>query len=172
MRYATTTPAGLVPLLLIALVLTPASASASGARKGVHARHGEMVLLRDVSARHAVRTKPPGMALIVDPSPKSNIDQTLGTGELSDEEYASLGAGVSGAPAPAVTRMTDRALAPLGSLTSTTNGTVSGSGINQALGVPMGAVGNVTRGVGDQVRGALAQFPLVSPPATTAPPGG
>lgn len=172
MRYAIATPAGLVPLLLIAFVLMPASASASGARKGVHAKHGEMVLLRDVSARHAVRPKPPGMALIVDPAPKSNIDQTLGTGELSDEEYASLGAGNSGAPSPAVTQMTGRALAPLGSLTSTTNSTLSGSGINQAMGVPMGAVGNVTRGVGDQVRGALAQFPLVSPPAATPPPGG
>lgn len=172
MRYAIVTPAGLVPLLLIALVLVPSSASASGARKGVHAKPGEMVLLRDVSARHAVRSKPPGMALIVDPSPKSNIDQTLGTGELSDEEYASLGAGSSGGPSPAVTQITGRALAPLGSLTATTNGTLSGSGINQALGVPMGAVGNVTRGVGDQVRGALAQFPLMTPPATTPPPGG
>ncbi|QOW19546.1 hypothetical protein INQ41_00090 [Lysobacter ciconiae] len=172
MRYAITTPAIWVPLLLTSLVLMPATASASGARKGVQARHGEMVILRNVSARHAVRPMPPGMALIVEPSPKRNIDQSLGTGELSDEEYASLGAGSTSGPSPVVAQVTGRALAPLGAMTSTTNGAVSGNGIHQAVGVSMGAVGNVTRGVGDQVRGALAQFPLVSPPVGAPPPGG
>lgn len=170
MHYAITTPARLVLPLLIGLLLMPAIASASGARKAVHPKHGEIVLLRDVSARHAVRSKPPGMALIVDPSPRRSIDLALGTGELTDEEYASIGAGSPAGPSPAITQVTGRALAPLG--LSSTSGTMSDNGIHQAMGVPMGAVGNVTRGVGDQVRGALAQFPLVPPPATTAPPGG
>lgn len=171
MRPTIATPAKLAPLLLLLLLLTPVLAGASGARKGVHAKHGEIVLLRDVSARHAVRPKPPGKALIVNPSPQRAINQSLGTGELTDAEYASLGAGSTAGPLPAVTRFTGRALAPLGAVTSNT-GALSGNGINQTIGVPMGAVGNVTRGVGDQVRGALAQFPLVSPPAATPPPGG
>lgn len=173
MHSALATPVRILPLLLVTVLLMPAMASASGARKGVHAKHGEMVLLRDVSARHAVVGKPPGMALIVDPTPGDNIDRALGTGELSDEEYASIGAASAGGPMPGVTRITGRALAPLGALTSGNgNGALSGNGINQAMGVPMGAVGNVTRGVGDQVRGALAQFPLVAPPISNAPPGG
>ncbi len=171
MRPALATPIRRALPLLTLLLLLPAMASASGARKGVQAKPGEMVLLRDVSARHAVRPKPPGMALLVNPSPKSNIDQTLGTGELSDAEYAAIGSGGPAGSSPVIAQVTGRALAPLGGLTATT-GAVSGNGIGQALGVPMGAVGNVTRGVGDQVRGALAQFPLVSPPSVTAPPGG
>lgn len=171
MHPAFATPIRFVPLLFASLLLLPATASASGARKAVHARPGEIVLLRDVSARHAVVGKPPGMALIVDPTPGSNIDRALGTGELSDEEYASIGAASAGGPMPGITQITGRAMAPLGALTSG-NGTASGNGISQAMGVSMGAVGNVTRGVGDQVRGALSQFPLGAPPAGNAPPGG
>jgi hypothetical protein len=43
-----------------------------------------------------------------------------------------------------------------------------GSSLGGALGGPLGAVGNSTRGIGDTVRGALAQFPLQGP----APAGG
>lgn len=167
-------PAGLVAGLVAGVLLLPWSVQASGARQGVKQKPGELVVLRDVSARHAHRAAPPGMALIVNPSPRSEIDAMLGTGELSDQEYAAIGAGTATGAAPVTTvgRVTDRALGgALGGLASG-NGTLSGSGINQALGVPMGAVGNATRGVGDQVRGALAQFPLMSPPATTPPPGG
>ncbi len=171
MRPELATPLRPALLLLATLMLLPAMASASGARKGVHAKPGELVLLRDVSARHAVRPKPPGMALIVNPSPKDNIDQTLGTGELSDAEYAAIGGGRPTGATPVIAQVTGRALAPLGGLSGTT-GAASGNGMGQALGMPMGAVGNMTRGVGDQVRGALAQFPMVSPPSVTAPPGG
>lgn len=171
MRFALATPVRPTLLLLVTLMLVPAMASASGARKGVDAKPGEIVLLRDVSARHAVRPKPPGMALIVNPSPKDTIDQTLGTGELSDAEYAAIGGGSPAGPTPAIAQVTGRALAPLGG-TNGGGGAVAGSGIGQALGVPMGALGNVTRGVGDQVRGALAQFPMVSHSSVTTPPGG
>lgn len=164
----------LVSPLAIILLLVPVIAPASGARQGVKAKPGEIVLLRNVSARPAYRPAPPGMALIADPSPKREINAMLGTGELTDEEYASLGAGMVPGPAPMTTveRMTDRAVgSTLGGMTGH-GGTLSGGGINQAMAVPMGAVGNATRGIGDQVRGALSQFPLFSQPATTPPPGG
>ncbi|WP_251275829.1 hypothetical protein, partial [Enterobacter hormaechei] len=49
--------------LALALLSIGAGASASGARQGVKAQAGEIVLLRDVSARPAYRMAPPGMAL-------------------------------------------------------------------------------------------------------------
>lgn len=160
--------------LAVVSLLVPAVSLASGARQGVKARPGEIVLLRDVSARAAYRPAPPGMALIADPSPKGEIDTALGSGELSDEEYASLGAGTAPGHAPMTTveRMTDRAVGTtLGGMTGQ-GGTLSGTGLNQTMAAPMGAVGTATRGIGDQVRSALSQFPLLSQPATTPPPGG
>ena len=55
---------GLLATLAVALLSVGASASASGARQGVKAQPGEIVLLRDVSARPAYRMAPPGMALV------------------------------------------------------------------------------------------------------------
>ena len=43
------------------------------------------------------------------------------------------------------------------------DGMLSGNQMTRAIGGPMGAVGGATRGIGDQVRGALAQFPLGQP---------
>jgi len=119
--------AALIGVLLIGAAVSQC-ALASGARQGVKAQPGEIVLLRDVSTRPAYRPAPPGMALIADPSPRKELGTALGAGgmsELSDDDYASMGG-------------------------------------------PMGAVGGATRGIGDQVRGALAQFPLGQP----AGPGG
>lgn len=166
-------PGHLLALLIAAgVALAPGMVLAAGARQDDKAKPGEIVLLRDVSARHAYRSAPPGMALIVDPSPKGEIDMMLGTGELSDAEYASLGAGVADPQSQTtVERMTSRAVG--GSLTGVASGNamLTGNGFTQTLGVSMGTVGGATRGVGDQVRGALSQFPLVSPPSNP-PPGG
>lgn len=159
-------------VLLAGVLLGPDVALAAEARQGDVAEPGEIVLLRDVSARQAIRSAPPGMALIVDPSPKSEIDMMLGTGELSDAEYASLGAGAADSgPKTTVEQMIGRAVG--GSLTGTAsgNGSLSSSGFTRFLGASMGAAGSATRGVGDQVNGALSQLPLVSPP-TNPPPGG
>lgn len=89
---------GLLATLAVALLSVGASASASGARQGVKAQPGEIVLLRDVSARPAYRMAPPGMALIADPKPQREIAAALGAGapangmdELSDEDYAGMG---------------------------------------------------------------------------------
>ncbi|HDS0924430.1 TPA: hypothetical protein QDZ10_002920 [Stenotrophomonas maltophilia] len=168
--------ASAVTWLLLVMVLVPAAVQASGARQGVKAQPGEMVLLRDVSARPAYRPAPPGVALIADPSPKREVAGALGTptgmDELSDDDYASLGSntGISaGHQQTTVERVTTGTInSTLGKATST--GVLSGSSLGRSIGGPMGAVGNATRGIGDQVRGALAQFPLGQPAG--APSGG
>ncbi|AEM51421.1 hypothetical protein [Stenotrophomonas maltophilia] len=167
---------GLATALAVTLLVIGADAAASGARQGVKAQPGEIVLLRDVSARPAYRMAPPGMALIADPKPQREIASALGTGgastgmdELSDEDYAGMGAGQAAAAASprgtTVERVTQQALG--GTLGRSSDGMV-GSSLGGALGGPLGAVGNSTRGIGDSVRGALAQFPLQGP----APAGG
>jgi hypothetical protein len=155
--------------LLAAALVVPAAASASGARQGVKAQPGEIVLLRDVSARPAYRPAPPGMALIADPSPRREIGHALGTStgmdELSDDDYASLGSN-TGAGIPRNTTTIERVTGhtvngTLGKVTD--SGMLSSGQFSNTIGGPMGAVGNATRGIGDQVRGALAQFPLGQP---------
>jgi hypothetical protein len=98
---------GLLAMLAVALLSAAAGASASGARQGVKAQPGEIVLLRDVAARPAYRMAPPGMALIADPKPQREIATALGAGtpanamdELSDEDYAGMGAGTRLRPRP------------------------------------------------------------------------
>ncbi|WP_075678264.1 hypothetical protein [Stenotrophomonas sp. TD3] len=167
---------GLAAALAVTLLTVSADAAASGARQGVKAQPGEIVLLRDVSARPAYRMAPPGMALIADPKPQREIASALGAGapstgmdELSDEDYAGMGAGQAATAASprgtTVERVTQQALG--GTLGRSSDGMV-GSSLGGALGGPLGAVGNSTRGIGDTVRGALAQFPLQGP----APAGG
>lgn len=158
--------------LLTALVV-PFAAQASGARQGVQSRPGEIVLLRDVHARTAYRPAPPGVALIADPSPRREVGQALGTptgmAELSDDDFAGLGAGqaspaVPGAHATTVERVTTHALGGAVSRLGASNGGIAGgTSVGGVLGGPLGAVGNSTRGIGDTVRGALAQFPLTAP---------
>lgn len=159
-------------LMLLLALACPLAAAASGARQGVKSQPGEMVLLRDVAARPAYRMAPPGMALIADPKPQREIAAALGSSggssgmdELSDDDYAGLGAGHAGSvSAPGgttVERVTQQALG--GTLGRSGEGMMSGSSLNGAMSGPLGAVGNTTRGIGDTVRGALSQFPLGAP---------
>lgn len=162
-----TTYAGL--WLLTSVLALPIAAQASGARQGVKAQPSEIVLLRDVSARPAYRPAPPGMALIADPSPKREVGQALGTqsgmDELSDDDYAALGSNTGTGAShtqTSIERVTGHTVnATLGKVTD--NGVLSGGQLSSAIGGPMGAVTGATRGIGDQVRGALAQFPLGQP---------
>lgn len=159
-------------LLAVALAL-PQAAMASGARQGVKAQPGEIVLLRDVSARPAYRPAPPGMALITDPSPRREVNQALGTSqgmdELSDDDYASLGANTGAGTAAmhggstTIERVTGQTVSRTLGRATGNGGVLSGGQLGTAIGGPMGAVGSATRGIGDQVRGALAQFPLGQP---------
>lgn len=160
-------------LALLLVLVVPLAAAASGARQGVKAQPGEIVLLRDVSTRPAYRMAPPGVALIADPKPQHEIAAALGSGsgaasgmdELSDDDYAGLGAGQAGNMnahgVTTVERVTQQALG--GTLGRSGEGMMSGSSLSGAMSGPLGAVGNTTRGIGDTVRGALSQFPLGAP---------
>ena len=170
-----------VPTSLIAvlstLALLPGWAAAADARVGVHPVHGEMVLLRDVNARHAYRPAPPSFGLIVDPRPNREIHAALGTGELSDADFAAMSSGHAPGSmrAPnAIEGTVNRALA--GSLGTGGNGqnraAVPGGNVGAVLSGPLGTVGATTRGIGAHVTGALSQFPLGQTPATSTGPGG
>ncbi|KAF1691280.1 hypothetical protein [Pseudoxanthomonas koreensis] len=149
-----------LPVLLLAAPV----AHAAEAYAGVHPKKGEMVLLRDVSARPAYRPAPPGIALIVDPKPNREVHGTLGTGEMSDDEFAELSSGqlqVAAADRTSMpTQLTDRAVQ--GSLGRTTgpDGVLSGSGFISTVGGATGSVTGATRGIAPTVTGALSHFPL------------
>jgi len=96
------------------------------------------------------------------------LGTSTGMAELSDDDFAGLGAGQAAAPAHAgtttVERVTSNALGgAVGRLGSSNGGIISGNQISGAMSGPLGAVGNTTRGIGDTVRGALAQFPMGAP---------
>lgn len=153
--------------LMIGAMLMPASVLGADAHLAVKAKPGDIVLLRNVSTRPVYRPAPPGLALMVDPSPRSELSRTLGTNELSDAEYADLGATPiqTGAHQTMVGQMVDSALD--GTLTgSNAHSSVVGSGVANLVAGPMGAVGHATGGIGDQVRGALSQMPGMVPAAS------
>lgn len=150
---------------LLAMLLVPAAVLAADAHQAVKAKPGDIVVLRNVATRPAYRPAPPGMALMVDPSPRHEISRALGTEELSDADYASLDAtpaqGTRGGTT--VERVIGSAL---GSSVGNTGGrlnNVAGNGVSNVVSGPLGAVGNTTRGIGDQVRGALSQLPGMTP---------
>lgn len=166
---------GVLIVSAVSMALVPLDADASGARRSDKANHGEIVVLRDVSARHAYRRMPPAMAIIVDPSPRSELAYALGTGELTDDEYAALGAGHGAAPIAGPTtveRMTHHAVGGSLHVLTGDSGVVSGASISGSVSVPMGAVHSATRGIAGHVTGALAQFPLLGQPAQQGTPAG
>lgn len=156
----------------LTLLLACQLAHASGARTGVKARPGEIVLLRDVAARPAYRMQPPGTALIANPSPRREVTNALGVDgmdELSDADYAAMESGVAnlrpaaGHGRTVVEQVTGGVLGSTLGRADGEAGTFAGGQLSRTIGGPMGAVGGATRGIGDQVRGALAQFPLGQP---------
>lgn len=153
--------------LALACLATQAAVAAD-AHRAVQPKPGEIVLLRNVATRPAYREAPPGMALIVNPSPRHELDAALGVGELSDEDYASLGASPTDpSPRPTtVEAMVGRALGPGTGSGGTARADGGAAGLGPALSVPLGAVGGATRGIGNQVQGALSALP-----GLTAAPG-
>ena len=144
----------------IALAWAPAGRAAD-AHQAVQAQPGDIVLLRTVPTRPAYRPAPPGMALMVSPSPRSEVDASLGAYELSDEDFAQLGA----SPSPAANLPSNAAGHALDAMLVRGTGsatTVTGNGVSKTVAAPIGAVGDATRGFGDQVQGALAQLPFGS----------
>lgn len=158
-------PAACIATLL--LLLASGHARAADAHVAAKAEHGEIVLLREVPARHAYRAQPDALALIVDPSPAPELERMLGLGELSDADYAAIGAGAAPAEGDGSTttveRMTGMALGGLGAMTRARDGTAAG-GLRG-----IGMVGATVRGIGSQVQGALARMPVPAPPQGGGP---
>lgn len=154
-RTCTSMPAG-AAIALLAVFAFPATAEAAGARKDVPARPGEIVLLRAVPTRPAVRQAPPGLALLVDTTPNSQLDAALASMELSDGEAGSLSAPVTSAVASLQATVTTHpfAAAPRGA-----DGQATPRGA-ASIPTPLSVVGNATRGVGSTVTGALQALPL------------
>lgn len=156
-------------MLALCLLLTPAGGMAADAHQAVQAKPGEIVLLRNVAARPAVGPAPPGMALIVDPSPRLELATALGTDELSDADCASLDAVAAGGHnehRTTIERVAGQALGgSLGSAGSS-HASVSGNGISNVVTGPIGSLGNATHGIGNQVQGAFSQLPGLIPPTT------
>lgn len=149
-----------IAVLTIACLALPALAVAADAHRAVQAGPGEIVMLRNVATRPAYRPGPPGMALIVNPSPRREIDSALGTGELSDADYASLDASPAGGHGhTTVERMVGDALGGALGSGAAGRGEVASNGLSQVMAGPMGTVGDTTRGIGNQVQGALSALP-------------
>lgn len=154
-------------ITLAAAALVPGVALAAGSRTGVQPNPGEMVLLRDVNARHAYRPVPPSVALIVDPTPNREVHGTLGTGELSDADFAAISSGQrlgTAAPASTVGQSVGNAMAAGLGTGQVKHGAMTGDGFGGATSGPMGAVTGATRGIGNHVTGALSQFPFGQKP--------
>lgn len=147
-------------ITLAVAALLPGVASAADARAGVHARHGEMTLLRDVHARHAYRPAPKGIALIVDPTPNREINQALGTGEMSDADFAAISSGHSLSQVRPVSGIDATVNSALGTTLGTGQAQHAGTGVGGALSGPLGTVGATTRGIGSHVTGALSNLPF------------
>lgn len=158
----------------VCLALAAFDAHAAGARTGVQPRHGEMVLLRDVGARHAVRPAPPSIGLIVDPTPNRQLMPALASAELSDADFLALDTGPQtqtapvqgGLAAPMVRTLAGPTLGGAGR--DAVGQTVTGALGGGASG-PLGAVGNATRGIGGHVTGALSQLPFGQPAGGRGP---
>ncbi|MFO7807835.1 hypothetical protein [Guyparkeria sp.] len=133
---------------LVALTYS-SSTLAAGSRAAVEAKPGEIVLLRAVPARPAARPMPPGRALLVDASPKSDLEQGLSHLEISPNGYGQVAAGTnSGVAAPS----------GLGSTITSFTQQVGGSAHrgDSAPSVAGGAIGSVTGSIGSTVTGALS----------------
>ncbi|MDG4868139.1 hypothetical protein P8631_09020 [Guyparkeria sp. 1SP6A2] len=147
-------------ILLSGLLVTgiwPIAGDAAGSRSAVEARPGELVLMRAVPARPAARSAPPGNALLVDPSPRSEIEQGLSSLEITDGGYGQVAAGTSSggaSPSSAISQSMNHSLQ-----------SVSGQA-GQRGGSPTmsfgGTVGAATGSIGSQVTGALSGAGLFS----------
>ena len=145
-------------LAALAALLPATQAMAGDARIGVHAKHGEMVLLRNVDARPAYRSAPPGLALIVDPRPTKEVEIVRQAGELTDADFATI---VGGTTTDAIEH-TNTISQTLGVATGAQGGNAKSAAGVSGLSGPLGAVGGAVSGVGSSVRGALSQLPFGS----------
>ncbi len=132
---------------LVALIVS-SNALAAGSRSAVEAKPGEIVMLRAVPARPAVRSAPPAKALLIDASPKKELDQ--GLLEISPSGYGQVAAGTnsSGGVAPSGLGAT------ITSITQQVGGSANSG--NSAPSAAGGSMGSVTGSIGSTVTGALS----------------
>ncbi|MCL7743871.1 hypothetical protein LV476_02740 [Guyparkeria hydrothermalis] len=128
----------------------PVAGHAAGSRAAVEAQPGEMVLLRAVPARHATRTMPPGRALMVNPSPESELESGLSHLEIANDSYGQVAAGGQGAPGGVVAGSMSSFMSPLGV------GARGGDRTPAPRAATGGAMGAATGSIASQVTGALA----------------
>lgn len=154
-------------MLALGTLVLPGTVLAADAHMAVQAKAGEIVLLRNVATRPAYRQAPPGMALIVDPSPRSELSQALGTDELSDADYAGLDAttATGNVHHTTVERVVGGTLGHSLGSSAGAGGSVAGNGFSNVVNAPVGVVGNTTGNLGNQIQGALSQLPGLIPSA-------
>lgn len=131
--------------VLLATSLEITKSHAAGARQAVDAAPGEIVMTRDVPARHAIRQAPEGNALLMDVGPEEQVQ------ELTDGDYMSISshrtthivksftAGLTGSAPQAAGRSSSGMPDPS----------------RAVMNVPATAMSGATRAAGDQVMGAL-----------------
>jgi hypothetical protein len=139
---------------LLALMIS-GNAFAAGSRSAVEAKPGEIVMLRAVPARPAVRSKQPGKALLIDASPKSELDQGFSNLEISSNGYGQVAAGANSSP-----------VVPTGlgaTISSITQQQMGGSTprSDSAPSAAGGAIGSATGSIGSTVTGALSSSGLM-----------
>ncbi len=142
----------LAVLMVLGLLVLPAEAA--GVRRGVQAQNGEFVLIRTVPARHAVRTQPPGMAVLVSANVQPETQQMLGGSELDDADFSAITAAVPGRSARGAVGGALQGAGLLG--LGAGRGPAGGTGVPAAG--PGGVLGNIhgaTRNLGGQITGAL-----------------
>lgn len=153
--------------LALGMLVLSTPTIAADAHKAVQVQHGEIGVLRNVSARPAYRQAPPGMALIVNPSPRHELDGALYTGELSDDDYANLNAtpssGNRSARRTTVERTTGNALGSSIGGRADASGGATDNGFSHVIAAPIGGIGRATGGTGNQVQGALSLLPGLAP---------
>lgn len=142
------------------VLLTPGSTSAG---------EGEIILLREVPPRVAYRQAPPGPVISkANASPRQQVvdalDGTAAGRELTDDEFAQVGAGTPGVGANNPTAAMPATLGSVGvhGGGSTVPGGASGvlGGMNALIGgAGGGAVGRATQDLGKNISGMLGSLP-------------
>jgi hypothetical protein len=157
---------------VIAIAIAPAISFADGAHVAQKAGPGDIVLIRNVATRPADRNPTaPGMALMVNASPNPQLNNAISgsgnTGEMTDTEIADLTAGISSRNTSSGQNSMQRSLnSALGISTGGNSAGTASNGVSNMVSGPgpagaAGAITDSTRGISDQVNGAVSQIPML-----------
>lgn len=149
-----------------AVVLTNFNtANAAGARRGMEAGPGEIVLLHDVPKRPAVRSGYPGTSLLVDVGPVRQTGNTKnyeGLVELNDQDAAVISAGsATQIMRPISPLISSGQHSPGRSSTSVGRiGITSGGGIVRSIGNVTRATDGISTQIGAAMGSLSSQIPM------------